>query len=301
MVYFTILDPNLCTRFGLNTIRIVTYSRMVDKKRNSESMEDNIDKIRRYVIVEIKNKIGKNPGYLHPCNKERQEDMKRLKFTNGYEFTCWMQQNGIMKNPTNIDRKEWEKRVEYAGCKTKKEYRDKCAQKAGFKDFNERNREWLHETGRNLPKEFNEDCSSYFGDFAESLMIQTFEDATRMPYGNPGYDWTCKRGDKIDNKGACLVYTDNKCPRWLFPIEYNNVADWFILSAWDNRCSLNPLHVWAFHKNDMVRYRAMGALKKFCDRETFAITNTPEKLKEFGKYEVTNRLDKLKELCNTKR
>ena len=33
---------------------------------------------------------------------------------------------------------------------------------------------------------------------------------------------------------------------------YLHLADWFILSAWDNRDSLTPLHVWAFHKDDIV-------------------------------------------------
>lgn len=53
-------------------------------------MEDNIEKIRKNAITEIKEKVKKSPGYLHPCNKERQEDMKRLKFISGYEFTYWM-------------------------------------------------------------------------------------------------------------------------------------------------------------------------------------------------------------------
>lgn len=30
---------------------------------------------------------------------------------------------------------------------------------------------------------------------------------------------------------------------WDFNAKYNNIADWFILSAWDNRDGMNPLHV----------------------------------------------------------
>jgi hypothetical protein len=37
---------------------------------------------------------------------------------------------------------------------------------------------------------------------------------------------------------------------------------------------------------------------EFWKRETFTITNYPQGLIEFEKYEITNRLDKLKELCN---
>ena len=261
-------------------------------------MEDDIEKIRRNTIAEIKEKVNKNPKYLHPMNKERQEDMKRLKFSNGYDFTCWMQQVGIMKNPTAVDSEVRRKTIESAGCKTLKEYEDKLAKGIGFKNDAERNRDYnrehSHDIGRHLPKELNEDCSAYFGDFTESLMIQTFEDATRMPYGNPGFDWTCKNGDKIDNKGRCLTYDKRpgRSPKWIFQIDYNNIADWFILSAWDNRDALNPLHIWAFHKNDIVRGR------KFWRREGFTITNIPEVLKELEKWEVTDRLYKLKELCN---
>ena len=178
------------------------------------------------------------------------------------------------------------------------------AQRLGFENNAERDREWAHDTGRNLPKEINEDCPAHFGDFTESLMILTFEDAVKMPCDNPGFDWTCKKGYKIDNKSRCLYYNISEdWLGWTFPIRFNKTAEWFILSAWDDRNSLNPLHVWAFHKNDMVIYRIGGhyILKKFCDRYGISISNTQEGLKKFEKYEITNRLDKLKEFCNEKR
>lgn len=52
-------------------------------------VEDYIDDIRRNTIKEIIEKVNKNPEFLHPINKERLEYMKRLKFSSGYEFTCW--------------------------------------------------------------------------------------------------------------------------------------------------------------------------------------------------------------------
>lgn len=262
-------------------------------------MEDDIEKIRESAIVEIKEKVNKNPKYLHPMNKERQEDMKRFMFANGNDFTHWMQQVGIMKNPSDIHSDEYRKTIENAGCKTFKEYDDKLAQREGFENGAERdrdhNREYKHRIGKHLPREFNEECTAWFGEFTENLMIQTFEDPIKMPYGNPGFDWKCKNGDKIDNKGRCLRYDKRpgRSSSWIFQIEYNNIADWFILSAWDDRDSLTPLHVWAFRKDDMVRGR------KFWRREGFGVTNTPEALKELEKWEVTDRLDKLKELCNT--
>lgn len=134
-------------------------------------------------------------------------------------------------------------------------------------------------------------------------MILTFENARRMPYGNPGFDWACKKGYKIENKSRCLYYNvESDWPGWTFSIRFNKIADWFILSAWDDRDSLNPLHVWSFHKDDMVIYRIGGhyILKKFCDRYSLSISNTPKGLKKFEKYEITNRLDKLKEFCKIK-
>jgi hypothetical protein len=259
-------------------------------------MEENIEKSRKDTIAEIKEKIRKNPKFLHPANKERLEYHEKLKFSSGYEFTCWMQQNWIMKNPADINCEEIEKTIKGSGCKIRKEYLDKCAQKAGFKNNTERVKEWTHKTGRNLPMEFNEECAAWFGDFiCENYIIKTFEEPIRTPYGNPGFDWLCKKGEKIDHKGSCLIYGKYGSPHWIFNIMCNNIADWFILSAWDNRDSLNPLHVWIFYRYDIVRGR------KFCEFDSFLVTNTPEKLKELEKWEVTDRLDKLKELCNKDR
>ena len=36
-------------------------------------MEENIKKVRKDSIIEIKEKVKKNLGYLHPCNKEIRE------------------------------------------------------------------------------------------------------------------------------------------------------------------------------------------------------------------------------------
>ena len=265
---------------------------------------ENINEIRKEAIPKIKEKTKKNPRYLHPCNKERLEDMVALKFSNGNQFAWWMQQNGIMKRSADVEKIRMKKIFEEHGCNGWSEYKNLCARTAGYVDNAERIREWSYETGRNLPKEINKDCPAHFGDFTESLMILTFEDATRMPYGNPGFDWICKKGYKIENKARCL-YQFVHCSwlGWTFSIRFNNVADWFILSAWDDRESLKPLHVWAFHKDDMIRYRIGGTyiLKKFHDRYSFSISNTIKRLRELEKYEITNRLDKLKAWCNNKR
>ncbi len=250
-------------------------------------MEDNIVKIRKDAIIEIKKKVKKNPEYLNPCNKKRLEDMKRFKFNSGHEFTCWMQQNDIMKNPADINREKKNKIIKNAGCNTEKEYLDKRSREAGFRDWSDRVKTY----GDHIPRE-DPDCPLWLGYISEKYVMKTFEDPTIMPTNNPGFDWICSNGKKIDHKGACILYIKGKLPIWIFKIRHNKMADYFILSAWDNRESLTPLHVWIFGKNDIVRGR------KFCEFESFAIMDTPEKLKEFEKWEVSDRLEKLKELCD---
>lgn len=204
----------------------------------------------------------------------------------GEEFADWARQN---KNKLP---NKWLN----AGCKTRKEYKNKCAQDAGFSDYAERMREYTYKTGKNLPREVNDDCSLWFGEFiSQNYVMKTFEDSIKIPSNNPGFDWICKKGQKIDHKGACLKYYPWQSPHWSFHIRHNKISDYFILSAWDDKDNLNPLHVWMFHKNDKVRGR------KFCEFEEFVVTNTPEKLKELEKWEVTDRLGKLKEFCNGSR
>lgn len=89
-------------------------------------VEDNIEDIRKNVISEIKEKIKRlkleDRIYVHPCNKEFQDDIKRLKFDNDNKFVYWMQQNGILKRPIDIDRDVHKKTLEKAGCKNDSEY-----------------------------------------------------------------------------------------------------------------------------------------------------------------------------------
>lgn len=93
------------------------------------------------IVKEIKEKINNNPLYTNPCSKEFQEDIKRYGFGNGNEFISWMKQNGILRNSTKVRHEEHKMTVINAGRKTEKEYQEKCAQKLGYKDRAERNRE----------------------------------------------------------------------------------------------------------------------------------------------------------------
>ena len=230
------------------------------------------------IIKETREKIKNNPKYVNPMSKIYQEDIKRYGFENGYRYSCWLQKVGILRHPTDI----------------KREVNNISAKNRGFKDSAEALREYLHRTGRSSPMSENVECTTYFGIWiAENYIFKTFEDADKAPYGTIGYDWICNKGMKIQCKARCLDSSN----RWNYNIanrkgDYNTIADYFIISAWDNRESLNPLHVWVFHRDDIIRG------KPFLMRLSISISNTENGLEEFKEFEVTNRLDKLKQLCN---
>ena len=48
-------------------------------------------------------------------------------------------------------------------------------------------------------------------------------------------------GKKIDSKSGCIQKNGNG---WMFRINYNTTADYFLCVAYDNREDLNPLHIW---------------------------------------------------------
>lgn len=98
--------------------------------------KENIYGIRIEWIIKIKEKIKKNPKYIHPCNRERQEDMEILQFSNGYDFTFWMQQNGILSSSARTRDKYFQDK----GFKNRQDYEDKCSRDLGFKDSSERKR-----------------------------------------------------------------------------------------------------------------------------------------------------------------
>jgi len=109
------------------------------------------------------------------------------------------------------------------------------------KDSTKHNREVLGQ----LPMAENKACASYLGvAVAERLVRHLFDNIVRMPYGNPGFDFICNQNKKIDVKSACIIINNKKNSRWSFKIDKNQIADYFLLLAFDNRDDLNPLHQW---------------------------------------------------------
>jgi len=130
------------------------------------------------------------------------------------------------------------------------------------------NLEYRHRKGICSPIGQNKDTTQYLGVYiAERVLSHYFKEITRMPYTNPGYDFICKRGFKIDAKSSCL--RKNR-PAWSFVIGKNIVADYFLCLGFDDRVSLTPLRVWLIPGNAInylkvlwISARAAGLSKWF--------------------------------------
>ena len=126
-------------------------------------------------------------------------------------------------------------------------------------------KEWYENIGRERCGCYsmyeNKTCLQYLGIvIAEHLCRYLFKDVQVMPYGNPKFDFICNRGKKIDVKSACISLQYNKYPRWAFTIDYNKIADYFILIAFDNRTDLNPLYLWMIPGNEL-NHRASAQIR----------------------------------------
>lgn len=220
--------------------------------------------------------------YKYKTNGLGKYDKKGIWDGNNYICSACYAGGGI-SHPT-LNRDDFNTRLEYANAR---------AQRLGYKDEADYAKRKRWDRGVQRPIEEAKDCPAYFGVcIGEKYVSRTFDNPKMMPYGNPGYDWECKNGLKIQLECRCL--SDNLWFNQQFKfthIDYNKVADVFILSGWKDRESLEPLLVLAFKKDDIVRG------EPFWMRDSLSITNSPEGLAEFKDFEVTNRLDKLKEMC----
>lgn len=98
------------------------------------------------------------------------------------------------------------------------------------------------------PYNENKECGMYLGvHVAERVLSYVFKNVKRMPIGNPGYDFICNQGKKIDVKSSCL----QKDSRWSFQIKRNTTADYFLCISFNNREELTPLHAWLIPGNKL--------------------------------------------------
>ena len=193
------------------------------------------------------------------------------------------------------------------------EYRDGQINKGEYKDFNEYNNERVkkmgyeswndycnklrYNKGKCLPMSENKDCSAYLGVYiAERILPLLFDNVKKMPDGNPGFDFICSNGYKIDVKSACLSRHNS---RWVFLIKKNKIADYFFMVAFDNRENLNVIHIWLI-KGDSVIEKTTWNSEEFIFNEKRAIdiTVNNKSLERWIKYERIDLLERSKKICS---
>ena len=128
----------------------------------------------------------------------------------------------------------------------------------------------------------NKNCSTYLGvTIAEQLLAKVFKNVKRMHNGNKGFDIICNQGYKIDIKSSTKTKTRNA---WIFKINCNRIADYFLCIAFDDRKNLNPLHLWLI-PSDEINYLVNLRISE-------------SKLNKWSKFELTDMLDKVIGCCN---
>lgn len=133
------------------------------------------------------------------------------------------------------------------------------------------------------PMSENKVCSSFLGvHIAEQVLSKVFKDVEIMPPNNPGYDFICNKGKKIDVKSACIGKNNTHKRQWSFYINKNKIADYFLCIAFNNREDLNPLHIW------------LMPAKNINDHKSISISEST--ILKWTKY--TLNIDKVAACCN---
>lgn len=251
------------------------------------------------VIKEIREKINNNPKYLHPCNKERLDDILKYGFENAANFNRFLKYYGILRNSSKkgyqkgslgyLSRRankdgfnnlsDWNRWRISTGklniTEIEKQYQNSVFQNIGYKNKAEYDRELSYSNGIRLPSSENSDCPLFLGviigeEIAIPILIEIFGCISeRMCPQNPGFDFIVNGGGKVDVKTALLNMTNSGSIGWSYPIRYNRIADYFLLIAMDDLENRNILHIWLMYKNDIIN----SGSRKFCSREKIWMTN----------------------------
>ena len=228
-----------------------------------------------------------------PCSKEFQEEAKRLGLTGNQLIQKYIIE-GKVPNPVMLNRERNKGIAERAGFKNHNEYElDRCHKDMEYK--RKYTQEWRYENGSQSPMSENENCSQYLGtlvaerQYGRIILPEIFGGIEKeMPYGNPSYDFLVKGNIKVDIKSCCL----REMKGWLGwepHVRFNNVTDYFVILAFDDRDNLNLIFVWSIGKNETIRGN------KFYMRDSIKITNTHRGLLEFKRFDCTDKLECLRQ------
>lgn len=105
-------------------------------------------------------------------------------------------------------------------------------------------REWHYKHG-GKPMSENKKCGMYLGCYInERILKHVMPNAILMDNCNPGYDLICGKGYLVDAKSATLQHGKNTGTYWQFRINCNKTPDYFLLTAYKDRESLEICHMW---------------------------------------------------------
>lgn len=264
----------------------------INGKRPPKNITNN-ETIKRYLnddlVKQIKEKISDNK------EKERTEWFKNLEDKYGKDFSEYAKKNEYKIRKCVLD----------AGCKTEIEYSNLCAQKRGFKNDSERAKIQGWNRGIHQPMSKNKNCSSNFGielgekiigRYALPILFGSIKE--EMTNNHPGFEFIVAKDLKVNIKCRCLQCKDKRTPWWNYPIKHNKDTDYFLFIGFDTRGWLVPMYAWLIHKDEMIKKgKEHDEIYPLWDRETFTITNDPDYLLYFKRYDITDKLDKLKDIC----
>lgn len=151
-----------------------------------------------------------------------------------------------------------------------------------------KHREYTYRSGKRVPHETNPDCPLFLGvHVAEKTLSKVFKNVQRAKMHNPGFDFICGRGYKIDVKSSCRITRGSIQDSWIFHIRKNKIADYFLCIAFDNRNNLNPEHLWLIPGEDVNNKTATSI--------------TESNTNKWSKYELNSKLEKVIACCNVRK
>lgn len=146
-------------------------------------------------------------------------------------------------------------------------------------------RQYNHNHGIYQPLGDNPNCGPYLGiHIAEHVLSRVYQSVERMPINHSGYDFICAHNKKIDVKSACKQCREQWAGQWHFNIRKNTTADYFLCIAFDDRRSLNPLHMWLLPGKLVNGYTGVGI--------------SESTLKKWERYELREKLEQVITCCN---
>lgn len=223
----------------------------------------------------------------HP---EFLKEAEKLGLT-GHEYYLKLLQEGVYPNPADLRRKHLDNLANKKGFSSYKEQMEDSYRQRGYVNKSEYYNEKNWNSGKFSPYSENEECPQYLGvhigeEASKPILVDLFGGIEKiMRHNYPWYEFVVKGGYKIDVKTATLDCRGY----WEYHILRNNVADYFLLLAYDDMSNMYICHVWLVKKDEMIRKRVGKGyvMKKFYDREGIKINSSAESLDYFKKYELS--------------